>query len=180
MLKKIAATFLALIVAFAVSPSFASSFEYECTSIARWLRSPFSLYGELEEEREYVWDLDDGKIIITYWNCEEDEFMDMSTEIVFLSDKAKNHLESFYLMFNIEDSLYSEDVRYDQISSVIRCILFSMMDVDQSSDIPYAFQDRLSQYFFEETKKPMRYKHDGLSLLLEYEPETFFVYLTLE
>lgn len=180
-MKKTAAILMIAIVSFVCfSSALSSSFEYECASIASLLRMPFSLYGELEEGMENVWDLDDGKIIVTEWNCEEDEFMDMSTEIVFLSDKAKNHLESFYLMFGIEDSLYSVDVRYEQISSVIRYILFDMMGVETRSEIANDFQQRLLQYLFEESKKPMRYRHNGLSLLLEYDPENFFVYLTLE
>jgi len=158
-----------------------SEFELECDYFLKRLMNAFSLDGELTKKMDdLVWGLGDETMYRFSWECEEDDSIDLDTTIFFVKSGDKAHVGRFYLMLNVEDSLYDEGPRFEQISKIIYNILLAIMEVENHFDVWLKFKDRLLQYFYEESHKTYRYKHNNVQLILEFDPNDFFVYITLE
>ena len=101
------------------------------------------------------------------------------SKLIYKTKDGKN-VSGYTVSFYIEDYLYDNGERFEQITNVILCTLKTFMDSEKTTQAFSNFRERLNNYFFEESHRSYNYKQNGVTLTLDYLNENYMVLVTLD
>lgn len=172
---------IAIVICFAIfilSPcAYADSLTSDCQYFLRFLSNAVNLYSEYTIDTMLLYETDEVRAYNMDMISEEDEY---NAQIIFNKTKDGKNVSGYTVSFYIEDYLYDNGERFEQITNVILCTLKTFMDSEKTTQAFSNFRERLNNYFFEESHRSYNYKQNGVTLTLDYLNENYMVLVTLD